>query len=131
VWAPALILAFKNKEGHKGHQEKHTREEIAKLHPRNHVGATIKRLEAPMKEDIIIKALHLGQEGEVGSGDRAPFLTHNTRHPTLPLLSTITSAGSHSISCQSTSPCSDRHQVSQSSHTPDCHLLYPTLLRRT
>jgi hypothetical protein len=130
VQAPALILAFKNKEGHKAHQKKHAREEIAKLHPKNHVRAKIKRMEAP-KERIIIKALHLGQEGEVRSEDKAPFLTRNTHHPTLSFPSSATSAGSSSISHQSASPHSDHHRVSQSSHTPDHHLLYPTLLQHT
>jgi hypothetical protein len=127
VWAPALILAFKNKEGRKAHQNKHTLEETAKLRPRNHMGAKIKWVEVP-EERIIIKALRLRQEREVRSEDKAPFLTHNTCHHTLPLLSSTTSTGSSSLSRQSANPHSDHHQVSRSGHTPDCHLLNPTLL---
>ena len=130
IWAPELILAFKNQEGHKAHQKKHTGKEIAKLCPRSHVGAKIKQMEAPMDEGTTIRTLQLGQ-GEARSKDKALFLTHNTCHPTLPLPSTTASAGSSSISCQSTTPHSDCHQVSRSSHTPDCHFHYPTLLRGT
>jgi hypothetical protein len=104
IRAPALILAFNNKEGRKAHQKKHGEKEIAKLHPRNHVGAKIKRVEAPMNESIVIKAVRLGQEGEAGSGNRLLPSTHNTPSPTYPHPSSIATAGSRSILHQSASP---------------------------
>jgi hypothetical protein len=57
IQAPELILAFKNQEGCKAHQKKHTGKEIAKLRPKNHVGAKIKRIEAPMDEGTTIRTL--------------------------------------------------------------------------
>jgi hypothetical protein len=84
IWAPVLLLAFKNKEGHKPRHQKHAKAIVAKLHPRTHMGAKIKRKEAPSTGRIAIRALHLGQEREVRSKDKAPSSLHNTHPPTLP-----------------------------------------------
>jgi hypothetical protein len=83
IWAPVLILAFKNREGWKNNLKRGTRKKITTLCPRTHVGAKIKWIEVPEGREIIIKALHLGQTGEVRSKDKASFTTHNTPPPTL------------------------------------------------
>jgi hypothetical protein len=82
----------------------------------------------PTGGGIVIRALCLRQVGEVRSKDKAPLLTHNTPHPTLPLPSSSTAAGSSSLSRQSTSPHSDHYQVPQSNHTPDRHHIHPMVL---
>jgi hypothetical protein len=60
IWAPALILAFKDREGWKNSPKRDTRKKTATLHPRNQEGAKFKWIEALKGREIIIKALCLG-----------------------------------------------------------------------
>jgi hypothetical protein len=78
VWAPKLILAFKNKEGCKPHQKKRTRIETATLCPRIHMGSKKGMAEAPEKRRIVIRAVCPGQRRNERSKSKTPISTNNT-----------------------------------------------------
>jgi hypothetical protein len=78
IWAPALILAFNNREAQKNNPKRGTRTRIATLRPKDHEETKIKLKKAPKDRKIIIKALCLEQEGEVRSKDNTLLLIQNT-----------------------------------------------------
>jgi hypothetical protein len=130
IWAPALILAFNDREAQKSNPKKGTRTRIATLRPKNHEGTKIKPKEVPKDRKIVIKALCLGQEGGVRSEDDSSPLIQNIP-PLIPLPpSSSSTARDISLLHHSASLPPDHKQSPRSGSTPSCHPWCPAPPRR-